>query len=219
LQDKLFELTRKNKKLLRDKEARPKLEAFIEKKSREMYAQKNQIIETSYFFQSVIYSMEEILLVFSPGGYIKFINPAALNMLKLSEKEIIGKSFNYFLKSLQDSPETIDFRYILDRGPIIKSFEVLLQNNSDKVIPVTVSGVHQFNEDRQLTQVVCVCRDIRQYKNIISQLKELSTAKSLFITLASHELLTPLTILKSYIENMKKGIFKIDGSRSYLVLN
>lgn len=128
---------------------------------------------------AILASAPDPILVLDHQDKVLLTNPAAAKLMGIEIDSGIGES----IERLTDQQELIN----LINGPAGRaSREIKLENG--KVFLATASPVH--SGDHQLGRV-CVLRDI-------SQLKEMDELKSDFVSTVSHDLRSPLTLMRGY---------------------
>ncbi|MEI7498134.1 MAG: PAS domain S-box protein [Candidatus Falkowbacteria bacterium] len=122
---------------------------------------------------------------------ITLFNPVASLLSGYSEKEALGKKYNKILRFAQESsPGKIDEELIsrvLSTGEIqfMPSKSIIINKNNEK-ISITESASPLRNDKDEIIGCVVVFRDATKER-------EVDKAKSEFVSLASHQLKTPLT--------------------------
>lgn len=151
--------------------------------------------------ESLFNSIGDGAIMTDEFGRILRINPAALHILGYSRKELLGKWFPKVIVALteQDTPLGL-----IDR-PISKAFltgksisEKMIYRRKDRQpIPVSVTISPMMVGDRPIGAIE-VFRDITLER-------EIDRMKSEFISLASHQLRTPLSAIKTYSHMLVDG--------------
>jgi PAS domain S-box-containing protein len=134
-------------------------------------------------------------------GRITRINPVALQLLGYKEKELIGEWFPKVIRAVSTDDEPIN---LIDR-PIIKSFltgkpiseNLFYLNKNGHKLPVSVSCSPIIASGKPIGAIE-VFRDIT-FEH------EVDRMKSEFISLASHQLRTPLSAIKTYTHMLADG--------------
>jgi PAS domain S-box-containing protein len=134
-------------------------------------------------------------------GRIVRINPAGLSILGFEEADLLGKYFPKVLVALNEKGKPLG---IIDR-PISKAFltgksvteKINYRRKDGQAIPVSVTVAPMMIDDRPVGAIE-VFRDI-------SLENEIDRMKSEFISLASHQLRTPLSAIKTYSHMLIEG--------------
>lgn len=127
-------------------------------------------------------------------GNISRINQVALDMLGYKEKEVLGKPFFKIFKGCDEEGSAID---LLDR-PITQAFV------TGK--PISCKAYYKHKEGHMLPVAITVSPIMLSGKPVgaievmrdITIEHEIDRMKSEFLSLASHQLRTPLTAVKTY---------------------
>jgi two-component system, OmpR family, phosphate regulon sensor histidine kinase PhoR len=136
-------------------------------------------------------------------GKIYRINDAALEILGFNRKDLIGKWFTHVVKALDMNIKAID---PMDR-PIVRSFlsgkpvseKMYYETKNKRKIPVLIT-VSPILVDKKPIGAVEVFRDI-------SIEFEIDKMKSEFISIASHQLRTPLAAINTYANMLFSGFY------------
>ncbi len=146
-------------------------------------------------------SIGEGMVATDENGLISRINKTALNMLGYEEAELLGKPFLQAIQNTDSLGNTID---PLER-PITQAFvtgktisaKIFMRKKNGELFAalVTVSPILLDNEP---TGAIEVFRDI-------TEAEEIDRMKSEFISIASHQLRTPLTAIKTYTHMLNNG--------------
>ena len=134
-------------------------------------------------------------------GKITRINPKAREILGYSDNEIIGKWFPNIIVALGEDNQPLT---LIDR-PITKAFltgksiseKMQYKTKDGSIIPVAIT-VSPIIADGRPVGAIEVFRDITQEQ-------EIDRMKSEFISLASHQLRTPLSAIKTYAHMLLDG--------------
>lgn len=124
-------------------------------------------------------------------GIVKYANPAALTILNLSEKKLIGTEFPYPVSA----NKTTELRISHESGDY-------------RVAEMRVTEIEWNNKPAYLVLLhdITDLERIERLKAEIMERQRVDQLKDEFISTVSHELRTPLTIVKGAIDNLKDGI-------------
>ncbi len=163
----------------------------------------NIIKEKRDLFNAVISSMGEGLIVVDKNYKIILINETAKNKLEVSE-EAVGKDIKEVAPVVKGNQKIAD-----EEMPVFKTFKtgkpvtVWLDDNfyyqlpSGKKFPITLIDAPLI-KDGDIAAAVIIFRDVTDEK-------KLDEAKNNFISIASHQLRTPLTTIRWYSELLEAG--------------
>jgi len=122
------------------------------------------------YVDSIIASLGEMLLVTDYQGHILTANPATLNTLGYSEKELIGMPVNDLLSKDNILLSEHEKKLLAQKGDV-KSIEVNFVDKNGQNIPVLVSiSLLRGNSDKQ-QQIVHAARDMTQQKKAERELR------------------------------------------------
>lgn len=139
---------------------------------------------------------EGVVIADAPNGHIRLLNPAALSMAAWLRTGRDGSSISMpVFETLRpngepfgdDNPLTV----ALTQGRTVAGVEALLRQPEGRTLPVLVSAAPLRNTRRVISGAVLTFRDI-------TALKEIDRLKDEFLSMASHELKTPLTAVKGF---------------------
>ncbi len=141
--------------------------------------------------------------LFTVDNYWKItsFNPAAEKIMGIESHSAIGKSCHEIFHgelcrrecALSESKST---------GKILLCKEGKIKDASGNWIPVIISTAPIKNLNGEIIGGVETFRDISEIEKINRELTRLNNIKTDFLSMVSHELKTPLTVIKGYIELM-----------------
>lgn len=150
---------------------------------------------------AIFSSIGQAAIVTDSTGCISHINQVALDILGYKKVELLGKWFPETVKMVDETNKPIDFIYrpvsqaLMSGKPVTAKCFYRLRNGSITPVSITVSPVML---GKQPIGAVEVFRDI-------SKEYEVDRMKSEFISLASHQLRTPLSAISMYTHLMLEG--------------
>jgi two-component system, OmpR family, phosphate regulon sensor histidine kinase PhoR len=140
---------------------------------------------------AILGTLVESVLALDPQGRILFMNPAAETLFQVRSNEAMGRPF---LEVLRYSPLSNVLTETLTKHAAVTK-EIVLHAPHERVLSVQASPVSYA--DRQ-TGVLAALHDI-------TELRRLERIRQEFVANASHELKTPLTSIKGYVETLLDG--------------
>ncbi len=205
----------------------------------ELTMQNIELIKTQVKLKSALNEFEE-LFEFSPQGYfildikggIKKINEIGCIQFGISKAKLINQQFSIFINGEADQDEFYRYRNLAlqteEETPVLFC-EIKRKNGTvfSSLIKCTVIKDEQ-NKFKYLLLMLSDITDIknheREIQSALKKSKELNELQSRFITVASHEFRTPLTVILSSAnlaeqnakqgneDNMKKHLNRIRSS-------
>jgi PAS domain S-box-containing protein len=183
------------------------LENSVTLKTSEL-AQKVEELEAQQAKEEAIFeSIGEGLVVTGNAGNIVLMNKYAEELLDLKQQETIGKKL-LDMVSLYDeeanpvSKEHNPLTAVLEQGEKITSKFILVKKNDEKInIGMTSTPVMQHDAHSHKETIIGSITTIRD----ITKQQQVDRMKTEFISLASHQLRTPLAAIKWFIEMLLGG--------------
>ncbi|RPI14560.1 MAG: HAMP domain-containing histidine kinase [Ignavibacteriae bacterium] len=150
------------------------------------------ISEQKNLQQAVLESMKEGVIAVDYDERILLINKTAEQILLLNEGKNKGKTLQ---EAVRVSEIQKFFKKVINEGTSQEE-DVIIQFGLDKTLQL--SGTVLFDSDNYKIGVLVVLNDI-------SNLKYLDTLKRDLVANVSHELKTPITTIKGFIETLREG--------------
>ena len=156
----------------------------------------DNLMEARRFPENIIRSMKDSLMVITPMLTIKEANEATLDLLGYVRDKLLGESIMKIIgaEMARNIFQGSGLEKIIDDG-FVKDLEISYLTRGGEEIPVSISGSAMKNEKGELVGIVVVAKDIRIFK-------EVERVKSEFVSIAAHQLRTPLSIIKWTIQMM-----------------
>ncbi len=175
-----------------------KMAQDIEDKIKEIKTQNQKLA-------AIFNSMIEGVIVVDKEGRIISINPTIEKIFGVSKKDAEGKIFLEAIRN-NDIPEVINAVLRTGQGA---SVELTLMYPVSKIFGVNATPVFDNNK---VTGCLVVIHDI-------TEIRRLETIRSDFIANVSHELKTPLTSIKGFIETLLEGALDDkENNRNFLTI-
>lgn len=157
-------------------------------------------------FEALTDALDEGVIVLDPDDKVLFANPQAARLLGVDPTALTGMR-------LTDAVRTHAFYELLRRKcegePVCGPLEVFLPGSPERVFQASLTGIR----DRERgSSAGCIVR-LRD----ISEEKRLENIRSSFVSHVSHQLRTPLTLIKGYVETLRtEGFGDTERARRYL---
>ncbi len=182
-------------------------QAAVAVQNAQLYNQVNQ--EKQRLF-ALLDSAADGMIILSPNLKIERANPALKRLIKLGEKEAFGLEHNQIIKwATPPSGLTLEDAVaggwpLTAHANLYVEGDLFLQSDQLKV-PVGITYAPLLSEDGKLLNVIATVRDITRFR----QAEEL---KSTFISIISHELKTPVALIKGYVSTLRREDARWDRS-------
>lgn len=164
--------------------------------------------EASANLAAIVESSEDAIIGQNMNGLITSWNKSAQRMFGYTAEEMIGQPVFRLIPDnlLNDATAMLDK---LNKGEHIDTFETQWRTKANLLTYVSVSVSHVHDVDGNIIGLSEIVRDI-------TEKKQEEIRKNDFIAIVSHELKTPLTSLRSYIQVLL-GIAKKDDQNGFRI--
>lgn len=152
-------------------------------------------------FHSLVDSMNEGLGVQDGNGIITFMNKRGCEMLGYKPEELIGKPISIVFD--KENLKIVQDQMIKRRKGGRQSYEVSWLCKDRSLMPTIIAPSPRFDKNGNFIGSVAVFIDITERKQVEQKLLEIDKAKSEFISIASHQLRTPVSGLNWLIEALE----------------
>ncbi len=133
---------------------------------------RNGDLDQEGYFERVLSSMTDALIVVNPDATLRSVNRAALDMLGYKEGELIGQPVEKIILQEEDQLPAC-FQNIFVTG-VTFNIELTFLTKQRKRIPVNFSGA-AMRQDGRIIGLLGVARDMRQIRTIIGEWEEKKT--------------------------------------------
>ncbi len=159
-----------------------------------IYKRNKELLEERRHAEDLLYNISEGVLAVGKDYKVVLFNHTLETMLGIPESEAIGKDLNDILKLQTQKNEAIDIiKYCFqDEGKDEGISDALLIGKSKSYFVNVKFSILAAEKDKEALECLITISDIT--KEIL-----LDKAKDDFLSLASHELRTPMTVIKSYL--------------------
>lgn len=162
----------------------------------------SQSVQSRQRLNALLDSVADGILILSPGQIIERCNPALERLLSLSTEEIQGKPHDQVIRWLKRSTDMTLEQAIAGGWPLTPHAHLYVEGDlkvgdSLPPLPVGITYAPLLSDNNVLLNIIATVRDISHFR----QAEEL---KSTFVSVVSHELKTPLALIKGYVSTLRR---------------
>jgi signal transduction histidine kinase len=142
------------------------------------------------------------IMILAPDFRIERANPALLRMLGIPNEQVIGKKHDLVIR-WGTPPHGLTLEQAEAGGwPLTPHAQLYIEGdlqreNKLRPLPVGITYAPLISEEGILINVIATVRDI-------SRFREAEEVKSTFISVISHELKTPVALIKGYVSTLRR---------------
>jgi PAS domain S-box-containing protein len=160
-------------------------------------------IKKQAMLAAIIDSSDDAIISKTLEGMITSWNQAARRMFGYDEIEVIGRHISLLIPPDRQQEEDM----IIDRirkGLKVEHFETLRQTKDGRLIPISLTVSPIKADDGTIIGASKIARDISEQVKAQEEIRMLNARKDEFIGIAGHELRTPITTIKAYLQLMEE---------------
>jgi two-component system phosphate regulon sensor histidine kinase PhoR len=166
----------------------------------------NSIKDKSTKMEAILSSVVNGIVAIDGNKNILFINPIAQQMLNITEGDVEGK---HLLQVIRNNKIDNMIRDILENKDF-EEYEITVNYPYEKIFRLN-SNTIKYPESDHIIGIIIIIQDI-------TEIKKLEKMRSDFVANVSHELKTPLTSIKGFVETLKAGAIE-DNDTAIRFLN
>ena len=156
--------------------------------------------------EAILSSVVSGIIAVDSQKNILFINPKAQKMLNITEVDIVGK---HLLHVIRNNKIDNMIKNILENNGFEEN-EITVSYPEEKIFRL-YSNVIKHPDSDNIIGIIIILQDV-------TEIKKLEKVRSEFVANVSHELKTPLTSIKGFVETLKAGAIE-DHETSIRFLN
>lgn len=155
-----------------------------------------KLLDAGEQIKNITTAMGEGLMVVDRNGTIIFFNKSAGDLTGYDQANVINKKYSDYIKFVNEKDDLSNDSFIkvaLEKKIILNIKDVYLKPHRNEKFPISVSASPLKTKDGHAIGTIIIFRDITQERAI-------DKAKTEFVSLASHQLKTPLSAVNWYTE-------------------
>jgi PAS domain S-box-containing protein len=132
-------------------------------------------------------------------GRLTYVNPSFEKLCQRRKSQILATPFRNYL--LEDSVYFFQqiFIDVRKKNDKIENVELELVAGNGSILPIE-ANIAPLTKQTEFGGVICTVRDITQRREIEDELKKNERLKTEFMNIAAHELRSPVTPIKGYLD-------------------
>ncbi|MFH2021367.1 MAG: ATP-binding protein [archaeon] len=193
------------------------LENKVKERTKELELKNEELVKFNKIFEN---ALDGIVVADTETGIILDCNPAVCRLVGREKSELIGKqqSILHPKKEKEKDPNTFRKHLHEKEGQILETKVITRYGNTKDV--AIIASTFKFGGKRLVYGIFRDITDKKKYEDRLLKanikLKELDKQKDAFISIAAHELKTPLTSIKGFTELMENDkIRRSDKKKKY----
>ncbi|HOV33392.1 MAG TPA: diguanylate cyclase [Candidatus Hydrogenedens sp.] len=158
--------------ILENKNYEQKLEQKIKEATKQLENINRELRETKEYLEQLLNTSVDGIFILTPNFKVSYANQGALNILNITEKEILEKNLSTFLSGSKKESRYIN--QLLFENGIIQNYETELIRKDKTQVPVNISFSPFKKDSKQIHSILAIFKDITTQKKLESQLTEMS---------------------------------------------
>ncbi len=160
-----------------------------------------QVADQSRHLDRVVESSADGIFILDPGYRFTRFNRACSKLTGFGPEDVVGKDHSEIIRWSSREPGATLEDAGADGWPLTPSAELYVEGDllraSGSHISVGITYAPTFSDDGRLLSIVANVRDITRFR-------EAEELKSTFISIISHELRTPVALIKGYSGTLRR---------------
>ncbi|SHH56817.1 PAS/PAC sensor signal transduction histidine kinase [Caloranaerobacter azorensis DSM 13643] len=154
----------------------------------------NELLDKNTKLKAILSSMINGVIALDNNKRIILVNPVAEKMLEIKEADVRNKHVLEVLKDLNLKENICE----LLNTNVQSKFEVEVKEPNNRIFNVYINPIKLTNDPNRTIGVLVIIQDITEIRRLERMRKD-------FVANVSHELKTPLTSIRGFIETLKTG--------------
>ena len=139
------------------------------------------------------------VVTIDPLGRLTYVNPSFEKLCGKRKSQLLATLFREYISDESVylfQQVTIDAR---EKNEKIENIELELTNTNNNFIPIEIN-IAPYKKNDEFAGLVCTIRDITERRRVENELKKSERLKTEFMNIVAHELKSPVTPIKGYLD-------------------
>ncbi len=160
-----------------------------------------------YYLEALIEASNDAIMAKTLSGQVVCWNKGAERLYGFTSEEMLGDSISIIMPA-DRKQEMVDIIQRICRGEQVERYETVRIRKDGTLIDVSLTASPIKDAQGGILGVVVIAHDITERKRIERELREKEQRKDDFISIASHELKTPITSIKAMTQFLQRQFEK-----------
>jgi signal transduction histidine kinase len=161
-----------------------------------------QVFQETQRLNALLDTVADGILILSPDLKIDRVNPAFLNIICLPREKVLNQGHEDIIRWVNPPKEDTLEKSVMGGWPLTPDTTLYVEGDLRRdhrfaALPVSITYAPLISAEGQLLNIIADIRDITRFR----QADEL---KSTFISIISHELKTPVALIKGYVSTLRR---------------
>ncbi len=179
-----------------------------------------QMIESERKFRFISENISDFVSIHDIDGYFAYASPSAKTVLGYLPEELISKGIFDLVHpdDITKYIENILEKAVFDKQEAIIRYRMLAASQQYYWVETHAKPI--IDAKGQTSSIICSTRDVTERENLMKELeealakeKDLNELRSRFVSMASHQFRTPLTVIQSGIEIMDMYVENLSAEK------
>ncbi len=139
------------------------------------------------------------VVTIDPLGRLTYVNPSFEKLCGKRKSKVLATLFREYISDESVylfQQVTIDAR---EKNEKIENIELELTHTNNNFIPIEIN-IAPYKKNDEFAGLVCTIRDITERRRVENELKKSERLKTEFMNIVAHELKSPVTPIKGYLD-------------------
>jgi PAS domain S-box-containing protein len=159
----------------------------------------DKLIKLEKKYRAIAEMSADGIITLDPLGTLTYVNPAFLRMINYKQDKILDTVFRDYL---QESSLYLFQQLLVDsrkKNKEIHNVELEIVNAEKNIVPIELS-ITPITEEKEFYGFICTVHDITERKKMEDAIRKSERLKTEFMNIAAHELKSPVTPIKGYLD-------------------